>query len=359
MDQRIEQLQETITQTGMEAMIITNPANIFYLTGISNFDSERGFLMAVTADRWKVITSRFYQSRVDAILKPGNVIYVEKGKSMSQTAADFLTGYNRIGFEENNISYTQFQIFKTNIKRSKLIPCRNIIDQMRRIKDGEELDLIRKAARITDKTFARVLKLIKPGITELAIKRKIIEIMQDMGAQGGSFDPIVASGKNAADPHYEGSNKKIKNGEMVIIDIGARYKNYDADMTRTVFIGKATEKYKKIYQIVAGIQEAAINDCRPGMLINKSFKNCIARFKECDMDDNFTHGLGHGVGIEIHEEPSLSPGGQGKFENGMVFTIEPGLYFPGWGGIRIEDLCEINNGKLIILSRTKKQLLEI
>ena len=230
---------------------------------------------------------------------------------------------------------------------------------MRQIKNKEEIKLIKKAAQITDKTFAELLKLIKPEVTELFLKRKVLEIMQDLGAQGCSFDPIVAGGKNSADPHYEGSNKKIKTGEMVVIDIGARYKNYDADMTRMVFVGKAPQKYINMYNIVLEAQEKALRDCQIGASPKIAFDNCVENFKKHGEDRYFTHGLGHGVGIDIHELPNLSPAGTGTFENGMVFTVEPGLYHVGWGGIRIEDLCVIQNGKCAIISKTPKKLIEI
>jgi len=359
MEQRINKLQQTLASGKMDALIVTNPANIYYLTGINNFDSEKGFLLVIAENDWKIITSRFYQNRVETAVSQNRVVYVERGDSMSKNAATFIGDRLRVGFERGDVSYAQFEVFKTAFRKKKLVPAGGFIEQMRQIKDETELALIKKAAAITDKTFAQVLPLIKPGVTELQLKRKITEIMQDLGASGGSFDPIVASSKYAADPHYEGANKKIKTGEMIVIDMGARYKNYDADMTRMVFVGKATEKYRRLYQIVAETQELALKDCVLGTPLSQAFDNCVANFRKYGEDEYFTHGLGHGTGIEIHEEPSLSPSGMGSFENGMVFTVEPGLYHPGWGGIRIEDLCAMVGGKTVILSKTPKRLIEI
>lgn len=359
MEQKILELQKTLKLAGLDALIVTNPANIFYLTGINNFDSEKGFLLAVGADGWKIITSRFYQNRVDAAIGRQNVIYVEKGQSMSENAARFLENLQNIGFEKENVTYAQFEVFRKAMRKKKLIPSGGLVEQMRQIKSVAEIALIKKAAAITDKAFAQALNIIKPGITEIGLKRRIVEMMQDMGATGGSFDPIVASGKFAADPHYEGANKKIKKGEMVLIDMGARYKNYDADMTRMVFVGHAPAKYRKMYEIVARTQELALKDCVIGAPVKRAYDNCVANLKKYGQDEYFTHGLGHGTGIEIHEEPSLSPGGDGNFENGMVFTVEPGLYYPGWGGIRIEDLCVMGNDKCATISKTPKHLIEI
>ncbi len=343
---------------GLDGLIITNPANIFYLSGVNDPGSEKGFLLAVSAKSWRMITSRFYQARMEKFIEGDKVVYAKRGESLSGSAAEFFGKGKNIGFEKEYVSYARYERFKKNFRGGKLTPTDNLASQFRRIKNSQELAMIKKAAAITDKTFAQLVKLIKPGITEIALKRKTIEMMQDMGAQGCSFDPIVASGKNSADPHYEGSNKKIKAGEMIVIDIGARYKNYDADMTRMVFCGKATPKYKEMYRIVLETQEKALKDSVLGAPVKQIYDNCVANFKQYGQEDFFTHGLGHGVGIEIHEEPSLSPGGTGNLENGMTFTIEPGLYRTGWGGIRIEDLCAMNGGKMMRLSRSPKNLIE-
>ena len=235
MQEKIRKLQGQIKEIDLDALIVTNPVNIFYLTGIANFDSEKGFLLVVNAKDWRLITSRFYQSRVEGAIPVKNTVYVERGGSMSENAAEILAKDENIGFERDTISYLQYENLKKARRGKKLLPESDLVARMRTTKNETELALVKKAAAITDKTFLELTKLIKPGVAELFLKRKVLEIMQDLGASGCSFDPIVASGKNAADPHYEGSNKKLKSGEMIVIDIGARYKNYDADLTRMVF----------------------------------------------------------------------------------------------------------------------------
>lgn len=356
---RLNSVQKLLRSQDLDALMITDPANIFYLTGVNNFDSEKGFLLLITQNKWRLVSSLFYQNRIHGVVPDANVTYVPRGGSMSAYAAKEVADSKAIGFEREDLSFFRYEILKKALRGKKLIPVSGAIEQFRKIKGKEELSLIKKAAAITDKTFAAIVKLVKPGITELFLKRKVVEIMQDLGAQGCSFDPIIAGGKNSADPHYEGSNKLIKTGEMIVIDIGARYKNYDADMTRTVFVGKATEKYKKMYQIVLETQEKGIKDCQIGISDKQVFEKAVANFNKYGQDQYFTHGLGHGVGINIHEAPSLSAGGIDTFQNGMVFTVEPGLYHPGWGGIRIEDLCVMENGKTRILSKTLKQMIEI
>jgi Xaa-Pro aminopeptidase len=356
---RIKKLQKFIARQNLGVFLVTNPANIFYLTGINNFDSEKGFLLIVFKNRWKLVSSLFYQSRIEEAISKKNVVYVPRGESMSEYTVKVINGKKKIGFEREDISFAHYEIYKKALRGKKLKPITSAVEQMRQTKNEQELSFIKKAAAITDRTFAKLLKLIRPGVTELFLKRKVLEMMQDMGASDGSFDPIIASGKNSADPHYEGTNKKIRAGEMVVIDIGARYKNYCADMTRTVFVGKATPMYIKMYNTVLDIQQKALADCKIGVSTKQIYDNAVENFKKYGQDQYFTHGLGHGVGIDIHELPKLNAAGTGKLENGMVFTVEPGLYRHGWGGIRIEDLCAMQNDKCVVLSKTPKKLIEI
>ena len=359
MDNRITKLQKSLRDEKLSAFMVTSPANIFYLTGINNFDAEKGFLLLAGQKDFKLVSSLFYRPRIDGVIPSRNVIHVPRGESISGYAARELKNSKTIGFERYDLSFARYELYKKALRGKKLIPYSSLIENLRQIKDAQEIALIKKAAAITDATFAQIAKLAKPGVTELFLKRKVVEIMQDMGAQGCSFDPIIASGKNGADPHYEGSNKKIRNGEMIVVDIGARYKNYDADLTRTIFLGKATEKYKKLYQIVLETQEKALSECKAGAEPKSVYEQAIANFKKYGEDQYFTHGLGHGVGIDIHELPNLSTNSIGTFQNNMVFTVEPGLYHAGWGGLRIEDLCVMENGKTKLLSKTPKKLLEI
>jgi Xaa-Pro aminopeptidase len=359
MNDRIKELQKFIGSEKLDAMIVTDPANIFYLTGMSNFDPQKGFFLLIFQNKWRLISSLFYQKRIHGVIPNANAVYVPRGESISGYMAKEFADLAAIGFEREDLSFARYELFKKVLRGKKLIPVSGAIEKFRQIKTDDEISLIKKAAAITDKTFAQLLKSIKPGVTEMFLKRKILEIMQDSGAQGCSFDPIVAGGKDSADPHYEGSNKKLKTGEMIVIDLGARYKNYCADMTRTVFLGKAAAKYKNLYNIVLETQEKSLEECKPGASPKQVFDNCVENFKKYGEDRFFTHGLGHGVGIDIHELPNLSPAGTGGFENGMVFTVEPGLYHLGWGGIRVEDLCAIQNGKCAILSKTEKNLIEI
>lgn len=356
---RIQCLQKFLRAEKLDAFLITNPANIFYLTGVSNFDSRKGFALLVLQNNFKLIAARFYQAKIDRVLAASQICYLEHGASMPKIIADLLDDAKNIAFEREDLLFAEYDIFKKSLRGKRFLPYGNIVKEIRQLKDDAELTLIKKAAAITDKTMAEILKLIKPGVAELFLKNKTQEIMQNLGAQGCAFNSIIASGVNSADPHYEGSNKQIKRGQMVVIDIGARYKNYNADMTRTVFVGKSSALFRARYQMVLTVQEDALKNCFLQNSPSEVHNLAMQDFKKFGEDAYFIHSLGHGVGIEIHELPNLSPFGTGDFQNGMVFTIEPGIYHAGWGGIRIEDLCVMQNGKAQPLTKLPKTLLEI
>ena len=357
--ERIETIQKAVRKEDLDAFIVNGNANNFYLTGITDSAIKNAFYLIITRNNFYFIATSFHLKQINEKIPEKNIRLADKSAGFGEIISNILKKSEKIGFESRQFSYAQYENFKKLLKGKKLVPFADMIEQTRLIKDDKEIALIKKAVSITDKTFTELVKLIKPGVTELWLKQKAAEIMGNLGANGTAFDTVIASGKNSADPHYEGSNKKIKTGEMIVIDIGARYKNYDADMTRMVFVGKAPEKYKKLYQIVLETQENGLKDCKLGASTGQIFDNCVENLKKYGEDQYFTHGLGHGVGIDIHELPNLTLDSADKLENGMVFTIEPGIYHVGWGGIRIENLCLMQNDKCVTLSKSPKNLIEI
>jgi Xaa-Pro aminopeptidase len=356
---RIKSVQKSLRDNNLDALIVSGASNNYWLTKISDKENKNSFYTVILKNDFRFVTTKFHLKQATERLAPKNIAIADKKAGFEQTVADILKKTAVIGFESEHFTYAQYEGFKKLLKGKKMMPLRGAVELLRQFKDDEEIKLIRKAAAITDKTFSELLKLVKPGVTELWLKQKAIDIMLGLGSTGVAFDPVVASGKNSADPHYEGSNKKIKAGEMVVIDIGARYKNYDSDMTRMVFMGKATEKYKKLYRIVLETEEKEIANCKLGAIAGGIYDNAVENFKKYGEDQYFTHSLGHGVGTDIHELPNLSPSSTNELENAMVFSIEPGLYHIGWGGIRVEDLCLMQNGKCATLSKSPKHLIEI
>jgi len=358
MFEKIAELQDALGREKLDALVITNAANIFYLTSLGDTINQRGFFLIIFKEGFKLVTSIFYQFKVEGKIPDENLVIVQRGSSCFQRVLDEVKKFERIGFEKEDLSYNEYELLKKNLGEKKMVLCDELVERIREIKTAEEIEKIGQAAAITDKAFCEILDAIKPGVTEMQIKRKIVEIMEDSGADGVAFEPIVASGRGSADPHYRYSRDRIEVGEMVLLDIGAKYQGYCADLSRTVFIGKAPERFKKLYDIVLETQGLAIAQCREGTAIKESSLAAIENFKKYGEEEFFIHSLGHGVGVEVHDFPFISPKNENKFKNGMVFAIEPGLYHGDFGGIRIEDLCLID-GDCRLLSKAPKNIIEL
>lgn len=354
--ERIKKIQERLGGEKLDAFLVSNPSNIFYLTGFRGVLKEREFLLLISKYGWEIIVPEMYILEVEK--KTHNLSAAKERGGLFLKAIEGLKSYRGIGFEKDDLKYGEYEKLKKNLINRKIFPISGFCEDLRKIKNKEEIKLLRKAARIADKTFYSILKIIKPGLTEKFIQRKLIEIMQDLEADGPAFLPIVASGKESAEPHHLALNKKIRNGEILLLDFGARYKGYCSDLTRTIFLGKAPQKLRKIYEIVLETQKEAIKKCRPGCLIKKSYQDAVLNFRKYKAERNFLHNLGHGVGIDAHEFPALGPAAKDVFESGMVITIEPGLYYENFGGVRIEDLYLVAQ-KCKVLSKAAKRLIEI
>lgn len=236
---------------------------------------------------------------------------------------------------------------------------------MRTIKTDDEIAKIEKAQIISQKAFAKIIKTLKIGQTEEEIADRLAKIIKDLGGQGLSFKTIVASGPNSGIPHHRTNQRKIANGEPLLLDFGTVFDNYHADLSRTVFIGRAKDQHANIYQHVLTAQLQALEKIRHGVKLAEAYHFANNHFKKHNLDQYFLHGLGHGIGLEVHEPPFLRatlpttnyPTIQ-LLTNQMVFSVEPGLYFP-WGGARIEDLVVIKNGKAKVLGKTVDEIIEI
>jgi len=237
---------------------------------------------------------------------------------------------------------------------SQLIPVEGLIDSLRAVKDDYEIDSIKKAVAITDRAFAYIEKVIYPGMTELAVAWELEKFQRDNGSQSMPFEIIVGSGSNAALPHARPSEKEIKTGEPIVIDMGARINGYCSDFTRTICIGEPDDTFKKVYDTVLGAQLTAISLIKKGMTGKEADGFARTVISEAGHGDEFGHSLGHGTGLAAHEQPYLGPNSNDILDNGMVFSIEPGIYIPGWGGVRIEDLVFLNNGVINVLSKGRK-----
>jgi Xaa-Pro aminopeptidase len=239
-------------------------------------------------------------------------------------------------------------------ERPELAPAPPVVEGLRKYKDADELAFLQESIAIGDRAFDSVARALVAGQTEEAIAYAVERAVREGGAEGLSFSTIVASGPWAAMPHATPRDEPVPAGVPLVIDMGAQYRGYCSDLTRTVTIGPADAKFHEIYAVVYEAQQAAIKGVRPGMGGAEAHQLAAAVIERAGYGERFGHGLGHGVGLEVHEAPYLGPTSEDTLEDGMVFTIEPGIYIPGWGGVRIEDVVVLENGRARVLSHAAK-----
>ncbi|MFC1945362.1 M24 family metallopeptidase [Chloroflexota bacterium] len=351
---RLENLRQKLDEYGVEGIITSHPANRRYL---SRFTGSEGYII-VTAEQTIVATDFRYiqQAKNEA---PDYEIYQIHG-GINQWFTELVGSLNiqTLGFEAEHTGYQTYQRFTEAIKQSglslNLKPTASIVEALRQVKDTEELAQIKKAAALGDAAMNHLADWLKPGVTELEAVWEVEKYLRESGSEGVAFEIIVASGQSAAMPHAQPSIKTILEGEPIIVDLGACVNGYMSDLSRTLCLGTPDEQFKKIYNIVLGAELASIAIIEEGMT-GTAADNIARRFiEETGFGNEFGHSLGHGVGLEVHEQPRLATGSKDILSEGMVFTIEPGIYLPGWGGVRIEDLVTLENGKIKILSAARK-----
>jgi Xaa-Pro aminopeptidase len=349
---RIEKLRILIKGKKVDAVLVTKRENYIYLSG---FTGDSAYLV-ITQDAAILLTdSRFTEQA--GIQAPRYEIIEYRG-SFAKALNDVLKSRNidTLGFEEYDMSYERYLEYREKLSVREFIPFGKAIEELRMVKGSDEIETIRKAVKIADDAFTHILGFIKPGVAEIEIAAELEYFMKINGATGPSFETIIASGKRSSMPHGTASSKKVEPGDTITLDFGALYENYCSDMTRTVFVGEPDSEMKRIYGIVLEAQLKSIEGARKG-LTGKEI-DFIARdiIYKAGFENNFGHGLGHSVGLEIHEEPRLSVSGEIAMENGMAVTVEPGIYVPGLGGVRIEDIIVINDDKPIVLTQSVKDL---
>jgi Xaa-Pro aminopeptidase len=350
---RLKRLREKLKLKDVEAVLINKRENYFYLSG---FTGTSAYLLVSMEDAYLVTDFRYAQQA--HIQAPEYKIIEYKG-NIIEALNEIIKklSIKRLGFEENYLTYQIFNEYKDSLLVSDFLPFGKIMDELRFVKDESELKIIKKAVKIADEAFSHVTKLIKPGIREIEVAAEIEYHMKKLGASGPSFDTIVASGKRSALPHGVATEKVIEMGDIITLDYGCIYKNYCSDMTRTVFLGEPNKDLIKIYEIVLKAQLEASSSAFRGMKGKDIDKIARSIISENGYGPNFGHSLGHGVGIEIHEEPRLSVKGEVVMENRMVVTVEPGIYVEGLGGVRIEDIIVINDQKPEVLTSSLKEII--
>jgi len=353
MKDRITALRNELEENSLDAVLVFKNENRRYISG---FTGTSGYVIITEKSAYFITDFRYIGQATDQC-QGYEIIEHNNDKSIFNIINSL--GIKKIGFEEDFVTYSQYTEFKDKLDHVTLLPLNGSINKLRKYKDENEIEDIAMAAYITDEAFGYICEFIKPAVSERNIAMELENFMRRKGASKISFDIIVASGVRSALPHGVASEKLVEKGDFVTMDFGCVYNGYCSDMTRTIVVGQANEKQKKIYNTVLETQLKALDAIRPGITgfeVDKVARDIIT---EKGYGDYFGHGLGHGVGLEIHEAPRLSPLGKDTLAQGMVVTVEPGIYIPDFGGVRIEDLLVVTEESHRILSKSPKQLIEL
>lgn len=358
----LKKIRNAMKENSLQAIVLTNcendkaAMNLFYATG---FKGSSGAAL-ITMDEAVFITDFRYETVVSEQVKDLEIVIQPKGKGMFDVLSDKISefGINEVALDPY-IFYFEIETLKEKCKGVNFISFKNIFADCRQIKTADEISKIQKACEITDKAFEYLLSVIKVGMSELELARILEQKMVEYGASSRSFSTIAVSGANGALPHGVPSEKKIVSGELMTFDFGCYYEKYASDMTRTIAIGEVDDKLKEIYEIVKKAQLAGVEAVKAGVKASEIDAACRNIIKEHGYGDYFGHGTGHGLGIDVHEGPSVSWVNDKPLEAGNVITIEPGIYLPGIGGVRIEDDVVVTEDGCIILNKTSKDLIVV
>jgi Xaa-Pro aminopeptidase len=351
---RIQKLSQGLGEREIDGIFISQPENRRYLSG---FDGSAGFLLVTPQDKILATDFRYIaQAKSQAPDYKVSQITSDIGYWFPLLAAEL--DIKRLGFEAAHLTFTQHRqlcdILNKGKAQLKLIPVDGMVESLRAIKEPEEIELITKAAEITDAAMDYIRDKIRPGMTEKEAAWEIEKFMREKGSEPIPFDIIVAAGPNSALPHAQPSARVIQSGEPIMIDIGARVGGYCSDLSRTICLGTPDDTFKRIYDTVLGAQLGAMAIVKPGMTGAEADQPARVIIEQAGYGEAFGHALGHGVGLAPHELPRLGPNSPDHLIDGMVFTIEPGIYLNGWGGVRIEDLVMLEKGKVREISKAGK-----
>ncbi|MBU1052510.1 MAG: Xaa-Pro peptidase family protein [Proteobacteria bacterium] len=359
---RILRIKEIISEKNLDTLMVMVGENRRYLSGFqghdSQFDESSGVLFISKAGLILATDSRYEEQ---AIREAGNlyeIVCYKEGLAKQIPAILKKLGTKRLGFESVRLSYLDYRKISEEIKSSglevKLVETENIVETLREIKDEKEIELIQKALLIAETAFVRIQDSIRPGVTEKEAAWLIEKAMHEAGADGLSFPTIVASGPNSALPHAIPSDRAFKENEPILFDWGAELEGYFSDISRTIVIGKPDDYFIKAYKTVLDAQLLAVNAIAPGADSKSVDKIARSHIDGTEFSGKFTHGLGHGTGLSVHESPRVGSLSSTVIEPQMVFTVEPGIYITGWGGIRLENMVVVRDKGAEVLNKLEE-----
>jgi len=356
MAKRLEQIRREMNARRVDALLLTNLINIRYISGFTGSTAT----VVITADQAVILVDSRYVLQASKEC-PGFDVTLYSGDVL-KAAADIINEVspNRLGFEPDYMTYSIHRKLRRLIARgTRLIGVKGIVEKLRMVKDEGEVEIIRRAAAVADECFSHIVKWVKPGMTEREIALEIDIFMRKQGAEKQSFDTIAAAGPNAARPHHQPTDAVLQKGQMLKLDFGAVVDGYCSDLTRTIFMGEPDERQCEVYNVVLEAQLAAIDAIAPG----KKGKEIDAVAREYIQSkgygDYFGHGLGHSLGLSVHDGAGLSPTNEAILEPGMALTVEPGIYIEDWGGVRIEDDVVVTDSGVEVLTKSTKEIVVV
>ncbi|MFQ5894380.1 MAG: M24 family metallopeptidase [Nitrospinota bacterium] len=336
MKRRLAALRALLKERELKALVVFHLPNVRYLTG---FTGSAGACL-VTGRRATFLSDFRYRTQAAAEVKRfRRVEYREQADGLPAEVRRLRLP--RLAFEEEHLSYSAYRELKRKLSGVRLLPVKGLVEELRARKEEGELRTLRRAAALNGAGLADTLPLFRPGARESELALALERRLRERGAEGVAFETIVASGPRGALPHGMAAKKRLRRGELVVVDFGCVVDGYRADTTRTYCLGRASRRAREVYGVVLEANRAGIAAVRPGADVREVDAAARKVIEDAGYGSHFGHGLGHGVGLEVHEAPRLSPQSKGALAEGMVVTVEPGIYLPGWGGVRIEDMVRV------------------
>lgn len=343
---RLKRLRDGFKDRSIESLLVTNESNVTYLSGFTGSDS---LLFITPCSQFFLTDSRYVQEAKNSV---NGFTIAEVSSSTYETIGSIArkNGIKRIGFESMNLPYEVVKNLKRYVGSSKLLPVKNVVERLRAVKDEEEITRINRAIQAAKNVLKKIIKDVAPGASERFLSGSVECAFIKIGARA-AFQTIVACGKNSSKPHAHPTDDRIAKNDAVMIDIGCRLDSYNSDMTRMALIGKVKDKIKEIYAIVKIAEEKALEKIKPGRKISEVDSAGRQYIIDKGYGKFFGHSMGHGIGLDVHEEPNISGKNNDILKPGMVFTVEPAVYIPNLGGVRIEDMALVTNTGYEILTR--------
>ncbi len=351
---RMARARELLRAPAVDALLLQKPENRRYVTG---FTGSAGLALLTAADAWLAVDFR-YEEQAESEASTWTIVRGGRDPLGALAAALRDRAPRRIGFESEFVPYAQVERLREKLAPAELAPLAGV-DRIRWVKDADEIAAIARAAEIADAGYGHLSELLRPGLSERAAALEMEIAMRRMGAERLAFEMVLASGPRSALPHGRATDRTLHAGDLVTIDFGAVWSGYCSDCTRTVVLGQADERQRRVHGVVLEALQASLAMIRAGVACRDVDARARAVIAAAGFGDAFGHSLGHGVGLDVHEGPRLSPQEDAALEPGMVLTVEPGIYLPGWGGVRVEDLVVVTEDGCRVLTRAPREFQEL